>query len=158
MRAASHSSHLRSLLIQLLIGAPSPVNCCADLGNIVAHGIGAALYEKVKATSLALYSFGHERAKQAGMILADTKFEFGTDAAGNLFLIDEVLTPDSSRFWPVDQYQVGISPPSFDKQFVRDYLESLDWDKTPPAPHLPEEVIRKTAMKYQEAEARLTGV
>ena len=92
----------------------------------------------------------------AGIIVADTKFEFGT-LDGKLLLIDECLTPDSSRFWPKDQYLVGQSPPSFDKQFVRDYLETLDWDKTPPAPHLPREIIEKTSAKYVEAFERLTG-
>ena len=91
-----------------------------------------------------------------GIIIADTKFEFGTDADGRLHLIDEVLTPDSSRFWPVDSYKEGLNPPSFDKQFVRDYLEQLDWDKTPPAPHLPASVIERTAEVYREAQQRLT--
>ncbi|NIN34969.1 MAG: phosphoribosylaminoimidazolesuccinocarboxamide synthase, partial [Gammaproteobacteria bacterium] len=90
------------------------------------------------------------------IIIADTKFEFGMDKNGELVLIDEILTPDSSRFWPADSYQLGISPPSFDKQYVRDYLETLDWDKTPPAPALPEEVINNTAKKYKEAQDRLT--
>ncbi|MEJ1403855.1 MAG: phosphoribosylaminoimidazolesuccinocarboxamide synthase, partial [Candidatus Sedimenticola sp. (ex Thyasira tokunagai)] len=93
---------------------------------------------------------------EKGIIIADTKFEFGQDDEGTLYLIDEVLTPDSSRFWPADQYRPGISPPSFDKQFVRDYLETLDWDKTPPGPELPEEVITKTSEKYLEAESILT--
>ncbi|MBS1214706.1 MAG: phosphoribosylaminoimidazole-succinocarboxamide synthase, partial [Proteobacteria bacterium] len=92
-----------------------------------------------------------------GIINADTKFEFGLDEAGQLFLIDEALTPDSSRFWPADQYRIGSSPPSFDKQFVRDYLETLDWDKSAPGPHLPPEILARTAEKYREAEARLTG-
>ena len=105
--------------------------------------IGAALYEKVKTTSLALYQFGHDRAKQAGMILADTKFEFGTDASGALFLIDEVLTPDSSRYWPAAEYRPDCSPPSYDKQFVRDHLVALKWDQQPPAPRLPAEVIAR---------------
>ncbi|HHJ14024.1 MAG TPA: phosphoribosylaminoimidazolesuccinocarboxamide synthase, partial [Gammaproteobacteria bacterium] len=95
-------------------------------------------------------------ALERGIIIADTKFEFGLDDAGVLHLIDEVLTPDSSRFWPADQYQPGVSPPSFDKQFVRDYLETLDWDKTPPGPELPEEIITRTAEKYAEAERLLT--
>lgn len=113
--------------------------------------IGAALYEKVKSTSLALYQFGHDRAKQAGMILADTKFEFGTDAAGRLFLIDEVLTPDSSRYWPAAEYRPDCSPPSYDKQFVRDHLIALKWDQQPPAPRLPAEVIARTQEKYLAA-------
>ena len=99
--------------------------------------VGAELYERVKSTSLALYRFGHDRAKQAGMILADTKFEFGTDAAGNLFLIDEVLTPDSSRYWPAESYAPNQSPPSYDKQFVRDHLLAIKWNQQPPAPGSP---------------------
>jgi phosphoribosylaminoimidazole-succinocarboxamide synthase len=110
--------------------------------------VGAALYEKVKQTSLALYQFGHDRAKKAGMILADTKFEFGTDAAGNLWLIDEVLTPDSSRYWPAESYAPNQSPPSYDKQFVRDHLVAIKWDQKPPAPKLPAEVIERTKEKY----------
>ncbi len=113
--------------------------------------IGPALYKKVKEMSIALYKFGHDRAKKAGVILADTKFEFGTDAAGNLYLIDEVLTPDSSRYWPAESYAPGQSPPSYDKQFVRDHLLALKWDQKPPAPHLPAEVISKTQAKYLEA-------
>jgi phosphoribosylaminoimidazole-succinocarboxamide synthase len=119
--------------------------------------IGAALYEKVKAVSLQLYSFGHERAKQAGMILADTKFEFGTDAAGNLFLIDEVLTPDSSRYWPAADYRPDCSPPSYDKQFVRDHLLAIKWNQQPPAPRLPAEVILRTQEKYLAALKNLLG-
>ena len=119
--------------------------------------IGAALYEKVKSLSLQLYQFGHDRAKQAGMILADTKFEFGTDAAGNLVLIDEVLTPDSSRYWPADSYAPNQSPPSYDKQFVRDHLVALKWNQTPPAPRLPLEVIARTQEKYLAALKNLIG-
>ena len=119
--------------------------------------VGPALYEKVKATSLALYRFGHERAQAAGMILADTKFEFGTDAAGNLFLIDEVLTPDSSRYWPAADYRPDCSPPSYDKQFVRDHLVALKWDQQPPAPRLPAEVIARTQEKYLAALQNLLG-
>ncbi len=119
--------------------------------------IGAALYEKVKATSLALYRFGHDRAKKAGMILADTKFEFGTDAAGNLFLIDEVLTPDSSRYWPAESYAPNQSPPSYDKQFVRDHLLALKWNQQPPAPRIPAEVIARTQEKYLAALKNLLG-
>ena len=116
-----------------------------------AVAVGAALYAKVKATSLALYRLGHDRARQAGMILADTKFEFGTDVAGTLFLIDEVLTPDSSRYWPADQYAPNQSPPSYDKQFVRDHLVALKWNQQPPAPRLPAEVIARTREKYLAA-------
>ncbi len=122
-----------------------------------AAAVGAALYEKVKATSLALYRLGHDRAKQAGMILADTKFEFGTDAAGTLFLIDEVLTPDSSRYWPADQYAPNQSPPSYDKQFVRDHLLALKWNQQPPAPRIPAEVIARTQEKYLAALRNLLG-
>ncbi|MEI8090202.1 MAG: phosphoribosylaminoimidazolesuccinocarboxamide synthase [Opitutaceae bacterium] len=122
-----------------------------------AERIGATLYEKVKATSLALYQFGHDRAHAAGMILADTKFEFGTDAAGNLVLIDEVLTPDSSRYWPAESYAPGSSPPSYDKQFVRDHLLALNWNQQPPAPHLPAEVITRTQEKYLAALKKLLG-
>lgn len=118
--------------------------------------IGAELAEKVKAISLELYTSAAEFALEKGIIIADTKFEFGLDNAGNLMLIDEVLTPDSSRFWPADQYQVGISPPSFDKQFIRDYLETLDWDKTDPGPELPADIVKVTADKYREAQDRLT--
>jgi len=113
--------------------------------------VGAALYEKIKSTSLALYRYGHDRAKQAGMILADTKFEFGTDAAGNVFLIDEVLTPDSSRYWPAESYAPNQSPPSYDKQFVRDHLLAIKWDQKPPAPRLPADVIARTREKYIQA-------
>ncbi|HZZ20521.1 MAG TPA: phosphoribosylaminoimidazolesuccinocarboxamide synthase [Opitutaceae bacterium] len=116
-----------------------------------AAAVGAELYAKIKAASLALYRFGHDRARSAGMILADTKFEFGTDPSGNLVLIDEVLTPDSSRYWPVDSYEPGRSPPSYDKQFVRDYLLSIDWDQKPPAPDIPRDVILRTRDKYLAA-------
>ena len=119
--------------------------------------VGPALYEKVKATSLALYQLGHDRAAQAGMILADTKFEFGTDSAGNLVLIDEVLTPDSSRYWPADEYRTDCSPPSYDKQFVRDHLLAIKWNQTPPAPALPADVIRRTQEKYLAALKNLLG-
>jgi phosphoribosylaminoimidazole-succinocarboxamide synthase len=122
-----------------------------------AAAIGAELYARVKALSLQLYQLGHDRAKQAGMILADTKFEFGTDAAGNLFLIDEVLTPDSSRYWPADEYKPDCSPPSYDKQFVRDHLLALKWNQTPPAPPLPADVIHRTQQKYLAALRNLIG-
>ena len=116
-----------------------------------ADAIGEKLYARVKATSLALYQFGHDRAQRAGMILADTKFEFGTDPSGNLVLIDEVLTPDSSRYWPADQYAPGQSPPSYDKQFVRDHLLRLKWNQKPPGPRLPPGVIAGTQEKYLAA-------
>ena len=119
--------------------------------------IGASLAAQVRDTALALYDFAAAHARARGIIIADTKFEFGVDESGRLTLIDEALTPDSSRFWPVDTYSPGSSPPSFDKQFVRDYLETLDWNKAPPAPHLPADVIRRTSEKYQEALRRLTA-
>jgi len=122
-----------------------------------ATAVGADRYRRVKAASLALFQLGHERARQAGMILADTKFEFGTDAAGQLVLIDEVLTPDSSRYWPADHYAPGQSPPSYDKQFVRDHLLALQWDQKPPAPRLPGEVIARTRDKYLAALENLLG-
>lgn len=117
--------------------------------------IGVELAEQVRTVSLQLYQQAADYALKRGIIIADTKFEFGLDEAGNLVLIDEILTPDSSRFWPVDHYQVGISPPSFDKQYVRDYLETLTWGKTAPGPELPAEVAQKTAEKYQEVAKRL---
>ena len=119
--------------------------------------IGAALAQQIREISLALYRRASEYAATRGILIADTKFEFGLDDAGRLHLMDEVLTADSSRFWPADSYRPGISPPSFDKQFVRDYLEGLDWDKRPPAPPLPPEVIARTADKYREALVRITG-
>lgn len=122
-----------------------------------AAAIGPELYARVKAVSLELYRLGHDRARQAGMILADTKFEFGTDATGKLFLIDEVLTPDSSRYWPADEYRPGGSPPSYDKQFVRDHLLALKWDQRPPGPRLPPEVIVRTRDKYLAALKNLIG-
>ncbi|PYJ70989.1 MAG: phosphoribosylaminoimidazolesuccinocarboxamide synthase [Verrucomicrobia bacterium] len=121
-----------------------------------AQVLGEEFAEHVKTLSLEIYSRGRHHAERCGIIVADTKFEFGT-VDEDLLLIDECLTPDSSRFWPKDQYVVGQSPPSFDKQFVRDYLETLDWDKAPPAPQLPKEVIEKTSAKYVEAFRRLTG-
>ena len=123
----------------------------------MAQRIGPALAAKVRDTALALYAFAAAHARARGIIIADTKFEFGLDAAGTLTLIDEVLTPDSSRFWPADTYRPGVSPPSFDKQFVRDYLETLDWDKRAPGPKLPPDVIARTSAKYREALARLTA-
>jgi phosphoribosylaminoimidazole-succinocarboxamide synthase len=119
--------------------------------------IGKELAAKVRDISIRLYEEAREYAAKKGIIIADTKFEFGLDKKNQIVLIDEVLTADSSRFWPADSYQVGISPPSYDKQFVRDYLETLAWDKTPPAPKLPAQVIEKTSEKYREALERLTG-
>ena len=117
--------------------------------------LGDALAQKVRELSLTIYRQAAEYARQRGIIIADTKLEFGLDGSGELFLIDEVLTPDSSRFWPAAAYQTGISPPSFDKQYVRDYLETLDWNKQAPAPELPAEVIANTAAKYKEAQNKL---
>jgi phosphoribosylaminoimidazole-succinocarboxamide synthase len=119
--------------------------------------LGRDLANEVRSTAVKLYNFAAEYARTRGIMVADTKFEFGLDAEGRLVLIDEALTPDSSRFWPADHYQPGINPPSFDKQFVRDYLESLDWNKQAPAPPLPADIIEKTAAKYREAERRLVG-
>ncbi|MDZ4116099.1 MAG: phosphoribosylaminoimidazolesuccinocarboxamide synthase [Xanthomonadaceae bacterium] len=118
--------------------------------------IGGDLAEQVRATTLAIYRFAAEYAQQRGILIADTKLEFGLDADGTLTVMDEMLTPDSSRFWPAEDYRVGSSPPSYDKQFVRDYLETLDWDKTAPGPHLPAEVIEGTRLRYATALARLT--
>lgn len=120
--------------------------------------LGDDMAEQVKNATLALYTQAAEYALTRGIIIADTKFEFGTDTTGKLYLIDEALTPDSSRFWPADQYKVGSNPPSFDKQFVRDWLESSGWDKQPPAPQVPADVLQKTADKYREAQRLLTGV
>jgi phosphoribosylaminoimidazole-succinocarboxamide synthase len=119
--------------------------------------LGDALAKQVRDVSLEIYASCASYARERGIIIADTKFEFGLDPDDGLVLIDEILTPDSSRFWPVDSYTPGQSPPSFDKQYVRDYLETLDWDKTPPGPRLPAEVLEKTAAKYREAQVRLTG-
>jgi phosphoribosylaminoimidazole-succinocarboxamide synthase len=119
--------------------------------------IGKDLADKVRKTAIALYQFAAEHALKRGIIIADTKFEFGLDDKGVLTLIDEALTPDSSRFWPVATYQPGTSPPSFDKQFVRDYLETLDWNKTAPGPQLPQSIVERTSEKYQEALSKLTS-
>jgi phosphoribosylaminoimidazole-succinocarboxamide synthase len=118
--------------------------------------VGEGVAEQVRALSIRNYEEGRAYAAQRGIIVADTKFEFGL-LDGRIILIDECLTPDSSRFWPADQHKVGTSPPSYDKQFVRDYLETLTWNKTPPAPALPPDVVSKTSEKYLEAYARLTG-
>ena len=120
--------------------------------------VGRERAEQVRDATLALYAFARDYAAQRGIILADTKFEFGTDADGRLYVMDEMFTPDSSRYWPADQYEVGTSPPSYDKQFVRDYLETLDWNKTAPGPRLPAEVIEKTRAKYAEALEKLAGI
>jgi phosphoribosylaminoimidazole-succinocarboxamide synthase len=153
--------------LELADRLPEPIFTPATKAELGAHDeniaydrvvalVGRGLAEQVRATALALYSFAAEHAQARGIIIADTKFEFGLDEAGRLTLMDEVLTPDSSRFWPVDTYRPGLSPPSFDKQFVRDYLETLDWDKRAPGPRLPAEVIDKTSAKYAEALRRLT--
>jgi phosphoribosylaminoimidazole-succinocarboxamide synthase len=126
--------------------------------DTMVRAVGAELAEQVRDATLRLYTFARDYAAQRGIILADTKFEFGTDADGRLYVMDEMLTPDSSRYWPADQYSVGISPPSYDKQFVRDYLETLDWDKTAPGPHLPADVIARTRAKYAEALQKLAGI
>ena len=147
---------------------PEPIFTPATKAELGAHDenipydrvvtlIGRGLAEQVRATALALYAFAVEHALARGIIIADTKFEFGVDEAGRLTLIDEALTPDSSRFWPADTYRPGSSPPSFDKQYVRDYLETLDWPKRPPAPKLPPEVVARTSEKYAEALRRLTS-
>ncbi|MEM8546844.1 MAG: phosphoribosylaminoimidazolesuccinocarboxamide synthase, partial [Pseudomonadota bacterium] len=119
--------------------------------------VGEEVAAEVRATSMMLYTEGAAFARERGIIIADTKFEFGRDKDGRIVLIDEVLTPDSSRFWPADDYAPGGSPPSFDKQFVRDYLETLDWDKRPPGPTLPAAVLDGSAARYAEAVRRLTG-
>jgi phosphoribosylaminoimidazole-succinocarboxamide synthase len=126
--------------------------------DAVVAKIGADLAEQVRAATLAIYKFAADYAAQCGILIADTKLEFGTDENGRLLVMDEMLTPDSSRFWPADTYAVGSSPPSYDKQFVRDYLETLDWNKTAPGPHIPPEVIEGTQAKYAEALQRLAGI
>ncbi len=125
--------------------------------DTIAGQIGGGMADRVRETSLRLYREAADYALERGIIIADTKFEFGLDPRGQLVLMDEALTPDSSRFWPADQYQPGVNPPSFDKQFVRDYLETLDWDKQPPGPELPPEIVARTVAKYREALERLTG-
>jgi phosphoribosylaminoimidazole-succinocarboxamide synthase len=119
--------------------------------------IGEKLAARVRDISIEIYERAATYALERGIIIADTKFEFGLDEQGRLFIIDEALTPDSSRFWPVDGYEIGTSPPSYDKQFVRDYLETLDWDKTAPGPELPAEIIERTADKYHEALTKMTS-
>jgi len=119
--------------------------------------IGVSLAEQIREATLRLYRFAATFAARRGIILADTKFEFGTDAQGRLYVMDEMLTPDSSRYWPADEYRVGTSPPSFDKQIVRDWLEQSGWDKTPPGPRLPPDIIERTRARYLEALQRLSG-
>ena len=147
---------------------PEPIFTPADKAPVGQHDenisfaeverrLGAKLAAQMRDTSLRLYREAAEYARGKGIIIADTKFEFGLDEAGTLHLIDEVLTPDSSRFWPAATYKAGSSPPSFDKQIVRDYLETLDWNKQAPGPTLPDSVLEKTAAKYREAQKLLTG-
>ena len=119
--------------------------------------IGESLARRVRDVSIQIYERAAAYALERGIIIADTKFEFGLDDEGRLHIIDEALTPDSSRFWPVDEYEVGTSPPSYDKQFVRDYLDTLDWDKTAPGPDLPSEILAQTAAKYREALTIMTS-
>ena len=148
---------------------PEPIFTPADKAPVGQHDenisfaevekrIGADLARQMRDASLRLYREAAAYARDRGIIIADTKFEFGVDEHNRLHLIDEVLTPDSSRFWPADTYRVGISPPSFDKQFVRDYLETLDWDKKAPGPKLPDDILEKTAAKYREAQRRLMKI
>ncbi|WP_430391448.1 phosphoribosylaminoimidazolesuccinocarboxamide synthase [Dyella sp. 20L07] len=126
--------------------------------DAVVAAVGADLAEQVREATLAIYKWAAAYAAERGIIIADTKFEFGTDEHGKLYVMDEMLTPDSSRFWPAESYRVGISPPSYDKQFVRDYLETLDWNKTAPGPNVPANVIAGTSAKYAEALQRLAGI
>jgi len=139
--------------------AEAQTRCAAALSDVLAGTgkNGAGLAAQARDAAIALYSEAANYAAGRGIIIADTKFEFGVDAAGTLHLIDEALTPDSSRFWPADSYREGISPPSYDKQYVRDYLETLTWGKKAPGPHLPADVVARTAAKYREAYERLTG-
>lgn len=126
--------------------------------DVVVAKIGADLAEQIRAKTLEIYRFAAEHARERGIIIADTKLEFGLDENGVLHVMDEMLTPDSSRFWPADTYHVGISPPSYDKQYVRDYLETLDWNKTAPGPRVPAEIITATRGKYAEALLRLADI
>lgn len=126
--------------------------------DVIVDKIGADLAEQIRAKTLEIYAYASRFAAEKGIIIADTKLEFGLDEHGVLHVMDEMLTPDSSRFWPADSYQVGISPPSYDKQFVRDYLETLDWNKTAPGPHVPAEIINATRAKYAEALLRLANI
>ena len=154
--------------LQLADKLPAPIYTPSTKADVGEHDenidfdrtvelLGRELAEQVRDVSLALYGAARDYAATCGIIIADTKFEFGLDDDGKLVLIDEVLTPDSSRFWPADQYQPGANPPSFDKQYVRDYLETLDWDKTAPGPELPADVVTNTAARYHEAQSRLMG-
>lgn len=153
--------------LQIADQLPEPIFTPADKAPVGQHDenisfaeveqkIGKALASQLRDITLRIYKEASEYARQRGIIIADTKFEFGLDKAGTLHLIDEVLTPDSSRFWPADTYRPGISPPSFDKQLVRDYLETLDWNKKAPGPWLPDEVVEKTSASYRKAQQLLT--
>jgi phosphoribosylaminoimidazole-succinocarboxamide synthase len=153
--------------LQMAAKLPEPIFTPATKAEIGEHDqnigfaeveklIGGALAERVRSLAIEIYTRGADYARDRGIIIADTKFEFGLDEKGTLYLIDEVLTPDSSRFWPAAEYRIGISPPSFDKQYVRDYLETLDWNKKAPGPRLPPEVIRGTSQKYRQALELLT--
>ena len=126
--------------------------------DAVVAAVGNATADEAREATLTLYKWAAAYAAERGIIIADTKFEFGTDATGKLYVMDEMLTPDSSRFWPADEYQVGISPPSYDKQFVRDYLEAMGWNKKAPGPSIPDDVIAATAAKYAEALQKLAGI
>ncbi len=154
--------------LELAAPLPAPIFTPATKAEAGAHDVnisfdeaaalvGGDIAARVRDIAIALYRFASEHAAARGLIIADTKFEFGLDDAGRIHLIDEALTPDSSRFWPADTWRAGTSPPSFDKQFVRDYLESIHWDKKPPAPRLPADIIARTSEKYREALARITG-
>ncbi len=154
--------------LQLADKLPQPIYTPATKADVGDHDenidfaetvklIGEDLANQVRDTAMVLYRMAAEYAAKRGIIIADTKFEFGLDEAGRLHLIDEALTPDSSRFWPADQYRPGISPPSFDKQFIRDWLETLDWDKTAPGPAIPDEIVEQTRERYLTAYRRLTG-
>ena len=148
--------------LQMAQKLPEPIHTPATKAEVGEHDenisyektvdlIGEELASRVKQIAIDIYNFGVNHAKEKGIIIADTKFEFGLDGDGELYLIDEVLTPDSSRFWAIENYELGSSPPSFDKQYLRDYLETLDWDKMAPGPELPQEVIDNTASKYKNA-------
>lgn len=154
--------------LQLADRLPNPIYTPSTKASMGAHDeninytsteelLGTEIAAQVRDVSLQLYKEAADYALERGIIIADTKFEFGLDRQGRLTLIDEVLTPDSSRFWPADQYRPGSNPASFDKQFVRDYLETLDWNKTAPGPELPDEIVTKTAKKYEQAKQLLTG-
>ena len=167
MKTGMISGHTLPDGLQMAQELPEPIftpSTKADVGhdeNItrkeMVHAIGAELSRTIEELSLRIYTFAHDLMKKRGIILADTKFEFGV-IDGEVILIDEALTPDSSRYWPMDSYELGQSPPSFDKQYVRDFLETTDWDKTPPAPPLPEEIIQGTRNRYLEILEIIKGI